>query len=397
MTDIDDEGGELDFEIEAEEEEEDSIDEIETEEEDSIDEIIAIESALSASESERLDTAKKLRDWINRSKPENHLILDRLEHDIREDVRLENWSAFALEDLMRPPRYSEVNSKWSKIGDYVVLMRNTLLFIPVLITWYALSGASGTYNSYLAQAKDSIISGSPTSGSTDTFLQIWSKQSIVGYWTLEHVAFWDAVVILALVCLTIIEWYFRRQAKLAAANADRFNDLEFRNVLVDVGLLLHGFRQITPTALTGSLAEAVNRLSKATTAIKDATIDMRHLSAAADSTLKRFADLSTHELEPATKRLDLIVGSLGVAVDAHKSMGELVRNLQTDLGESLGVITSRLDALGNNLDSRLSNQTEKLEFALRGIISESEAVGKRLSAASAAAEEVARIMRASAK
>ena len=138
MTDIDDEGGELEFEIEAEED-------------DSIDEVFATEDALSASESERLDTAKKLRDWIDRSKPENHLILDRLEHDIREDVRLENWSAFALEDLMRPPRYSEVNSRWSKIGDYVVLVRNTLLFIPVLITWYALSGASGSYTSYLGQ------------------------------------------------------------------------------------------------------------------------------------------------------------------------------------------------------------------------------------------------------
>ena len=384
MSDIDDEGSELEFEIEAEED-------------DAIDEVFATEDALSASESERLDTAKKLRTWIDRSKPENHLILDRLEHDIREDVRLENWSAFALEDLMRPPRYSEVNSRWSKIGDYVVLVRNTLLFIPVLITWYALSEASGSYNRYLDQTQDSILTGSTSTGSPDTFLQIWSEQSIVGYWTLEHVALWDAIVILLLVALTITEWYFRRQAKLAAANADRFNDLEFRNVLVDVGLLLHGFRQITPTALTGSLAEAVNRLTKATTAIKDATIDMKHLSTAADTTLKRFADLSTHELEPATKRLDSIVSSLGVAVDAHKSMGELVRNLQSDLGESLGVITSRLDALGNNLDSRLSNQTEKLEFALRGITSESEAVGKRLTAAAAAAEEVARIMRASAK
>ena len=384
MSDIDDEGAEEDFEIESEEE-------------DSIDEIFASEEATSASESERLETAKKLRDWIDRSKPENHLILDRLEHDIREDVRLENWSAFALEDLMRPPRYSEVNSRWSKIGDYVVLVRNTLLFIPVLITWYALSEASASYNSYLELTKNSIVTQSNSSGAPDTFLQIWSKQSMVGYWTLEHVAFWDAVVILFLVALTITEWYFRRQAKLAAANADRFNDLEFRNVLVDVGLLLHGFRQITPTALTGSLAEAVNRLAKATTAIKDATVDMKHLSTAADTTLKRFADLSTYELEPATKRLDSIVGSLGVAVEAHKSMGELVRNLQSDLGESLGVITSRLDALGNNLDSRLSNQTEKLEFALRGITSESEAVGKRLSAAAAAAEEVARIMRASAK
>jgi hypothetical protein len=77
-------------------------------------------------------------------------------------------------------------------------------------------------------------------------------------------------------------------------------------------------------------------------------------------------------------------------------MGDMVRSLQRELGESLGVITSRLDDLGTNLDRRLESQTEKLEFALREMVTETEAVGKRLASASAAAEEVARSLRTAA-
>ena len=123
---------------------------------------------------------------------------------------------------------------------------------------------------------------------------------------------------------------------------------------------------------------------------------MKRLSASADATLTRFAELASRELEPSAKRLDSIVGSLGIAVDAHKAMGDMVRSLQRELGESLGVITSRLHDLGTNLARRLESQTEKLEFALREMVTETEAVGKRLASASAAAEEVARSLRTAA-
>ena len=74
-------------------------------------------------------------------------------------------------------------------------------------------------------------------------------------------------------------------------------------------------------------------------------------------------------------------------------MGDMVRSLQRELGESLSVITSRLDELGTNLDRRLGTQTEKLEYALREIVNEAEAVGVRLQSASAAAEQVAESLR----
>jgi len=342
-------------------------------------------------ESERLAVADTLRNWINSAEPENKEILNRLEADIREDRQLENWAAFTLEDLMQPPRYSEIRTLWSKIGDFVVLVRNAALFLPVLVTWYALERASDEYAKYLDEFDfDNTLNKSPQS-----FLQVWSDPDVL-WFTLRRVAFADAVIIFVLIALTMAEWGLRQRAKYAAESKDRENDLTFRKVLVDVGLFLHGFRQITPTAITGSLGEAVNKLRAATTGIRDVADDMQRLSASADATLTRFAELASRELEPSAKRLDTIVSSLGVAVDAHKSMGDMVRTLQRELGDSLSVITTRLDELGNNLDRRLEKQTEKLEYALREIVTETEAVGARLVSASEAAEEVAKAIRSSA-
>jgi len=341
-------------------------------------------------EAERLAVADTLRAWISAAEPENKEILNRLEADIREDKQLENWAAFTLEDLMQPPRYSEIRTLWSRIGDFVVLVRNSLLFAPVFVTWFALERAAKKYAAYLNQFDFESLPSGP-----QTFLQVWSDSKMV-WWTLQRVALADAIIILILIGLTVGEWGLRQRAKFAAEAKDRENDLTFRKVLVDVGLFLHGFRQITPTAITGSLGDAVNKLRAATTGIRDVADDMQRLSASADATLTRFAELASRELEPSAKRLDTIVSSLGVAVDAHKSMGEMVRTLQRELGESLGVITSRLDELGNNLDRRLESQTEKLEYALREIVSETEAVGARLLSASSAAEEVAKSIRSSA-
>ena len=347
-------------------------------------------------EAERLAVADALRAWISDAEPENKEILNRLEADIREDKQLENWAAFTLEDLMQPPRYSEIRTVWSKIGDLVVLVRNAALFLPVLVTWYALEQAAGKYADYSDALQGTTVDDRLT------FLQLWSENNAkdfeyaVGYWTLDTVALWDFLIIFGLIVLTVGEWGLRQKAKFAAEAKDRANDLTFRKVLVDVGLFLHGFRQITPTAITGSLGDAVNKLRMATTGIRDVAEDMQRLSASADATLTRFAELASRELEPSAKRLDTIVSSLGGAVDAHKSMGEMVRTLQRELGESLGVITSRLDELGNNLDRRLESQTEKLEYALREIVSETEAVGARLLSASSAAEEVAKSIRSSA-
>ena len=337
-----------------------------------------------STERERIAAADSLSRWITQSKPSNKAILERLEQDIRSDNQMDRWAAFALEDLIRPPYAVASETRASRWARNLELVRNALLFMPVLITWMAIDFAASAYNSYLASG--------PSGSERRSFLQIWLDESYTNL-TLQKVALFDAVIIAALVSLTLIAHVLDQKAEKISRETDLSNDLELRNVMVDVGLFLHGFRQITPSQLKSGLSEAVNSLARATESIRDTSSGLKDVADSAHITLAKFADLSTRELEPAAKRIDLIVGSLGVAVDAHAGMGEMVRNLQRDLGQSLEVITKKMDLLGSVLDARLTDNTEKLEVAMRSIIQETNEVAQKLASASSAAHEVVELMR----
>ena len=344
-----------------------------------------------STERERIAAADSLSRWITQSKPSNKAILERLEQDIRSDNQMDRWAAFALEDLIRPPYAVASETRASRWARNLELFRNALLFLPVMLTWFAIDYASAAYNTY--------ISGEEAAqGQELSFLQIWLDEEKLKniLWfkpTLQTIAKYDAFLILTLVILTLIVHVLDQKAEKISRETDLSNDLELRNVMVDVGLFLHGFRQITPSQLKSGLSEAVNSLARATESIRDTSSGLKDVADSAHITLAKFADLSTRELEPAAKRIDLIVGSLGVAVDAHAGMGDMVRNLQRDLGQSLEVITKKMDLLGSVLDARLTDNTEKLEVAMRSIIQETNEVAQKLASASSAAHEVVELMR----
>jgi len=342
-----------------------------------------------STEKERIAAADKLQKWVLEAKPENQAILSRLESDMRSHKQLENWAQFALEDLIRPPRTDASQTKKSKIAGGLELSRNVLLFVPVMVTWIAISVASDASERYLRINPDGDLN----------FLQVWNSNIWVKGWgffpalTLKNIATTDGILIALLIILTMVSQFLFSSVEKGAAKADLENDLAHRDVLVDVGLFLHGFRQITPNQLKSGLADAVNSLAKATSAIRETIVGLKDVSESADRTLARFADLASRELEPAGRRLDAILGPLGVAVDAHKSLGDMVLNLQHELGASLFAIKDGMESLGKILDTNLQGHTGKLEIALRGIMTETEGAAKRLTDASAAAQEVAEMMR----
>lgn len=94
-----------------------------------------IEAVRLESERERLAAANALRDWVTAEKPTNEPILKRLESDIRSGRKLNEWGAFSLDDLLRPPAYDHSRHWAARLGNIVTLVRNVLLFAPVGLTW----------------------------------------------------------------------------------------------------------------------------------------------------------------------------------------------------------------------------------------------------------------------
>lgn len=335
---------------------------------------------------ERLAAADSLRRWIDEEQPENKAILERLETDIRADVRLNEWGAFALEDLLRPPLVNLREISWFRWASRITLIRNIALFVPVLLTWTAIERAASAY---------------ANAGSAKTFLKVWQDDveplpppfSLLGSLTLGHVALLDAIVIGLLIILTVVAHMFESHAEVAAENLDREKDKQFREVMVDVGLFLHGFRQITPAALKGGLADAVNQLVVATTAIRDATEGLENVSQSAATTLEEFAKMSAREFAPAAERLAVMVKTLEDTTVAHERMSELVAALQSKLADTLASMESNVTNMTDSVVSKLEETVRQTEVAFANTVLVLERLGTNLqgaaSSTSAAIEAIA--------
>ena len=317
---------------------------------------------------DRLGAADALRKWIVERSPTNAHILEQLESDLRKNQRLNEWGQFALEDLLRPPRRDASRFIAHKVAAIVTFFRNLVLFIPVAVTWLAIERAAVKFSDKLEL------------GINTTFLEVWLNDDI--FLTLATTAAIDAGLIGLLIVLTLAAQSFEVVADRSARQADESDERDFQSVLVNVGLFLHGFRSITPSALKSGLAEAVDNLRKSSE-------QLAAVSEKATDTLSMFAQVSVNQLEPAVRRIDAIVSALGGAATSHEQMTKLVSCLQSHLGESLSLITIRIDDLGDKLKGSLSENNALLESSLRGLLQEIDAVGRNLNQVAATAREVA--------
>jgi hypothetical protein len=321
--------------------------------------------------SERIQAADALKTWVVERQPANAHILEQLEGDLRANRRLNEWGQFALEDLLRPPRRDSSKYLIHKLAYIITFIRNIVLFIPVGVTWFAIERAAVEYSNQLAlKIKTS-------------FLQVWLNDADL---TLAETALFDALLIFLLILLTIAAQVFEAMADGQAKRADKKDESDFQAVLVRVGLFLHGFRAITPSQLKSGLAEAVDNLRKSSE-------QLAVVAEKATDTLTQFAQVSTSQLEPAARRIDSIVSALGGAAASHEQMATMVRTLQENLGQSLNVLTTRIDDFGATLQKTLAENNQLLEASMRGLNTELQDVARDLKGTSASAREVAHLFR----
>jgi len=342
------------------------------------------EEAARASDRERIGAAKALKSWMDEEGENirNREILEQLHSDISANRKMNEWGSFPLDDLLRPPMRDFATLGTAKVANFVTVLRNLLLFVPVMVTWYAIEQASKSYVK--------------VSGSGQTFLQSWNEIT----WSLQRVAFTDALIIAILITLTLASHLLDARAEDYARSLDEKSDARFRTMMVKVGLYLHGFRQITPSALKGGLADAVNQLKAATDEMKDAAVGMNVVADKAAGTLSEFAAMSAKEFAPAAERLTVLVSTLETAASSHVDMGDLVKVFQAQLSGTIGSLEGSLQSMTRDIVDKLNDNARSLEVALVQAGNKIEVIGTNLqgvAATTSAAMEAMAIRRSDAK
>ena len=342
------------------------------------------EEAARASDRERIGAAAALKSWMNEEGENirNREILEQLHSDISANRKMNEWGSFPLDDLLRPPMQDFATLGTARIANIVTVFRNLLLFVPVMVTWMAIEQASGNYEK--------------RSSSGITFIQAWNEIGL----SLQLVALIDALVIAILIALTLASHLLDARAENHARSLDEKSDARFRTMMVKVGLYLHGFRQITPSALKGGLADAVNQLKAATDEMKDAAVGMNVVADKAAGTLSEFAAMSAKEFAPAAERLTVLVSTLETAAGSHVDMGDLVKVFQAQLSGTIGSLEGSLQSMTRDIVDKLNDNARSLEVALVQAGNKIEVIGTNLqgvAATTSAAMEAMAIRRTDAK
>jgi hypothetical protein len=112
----------------------------------------------------------------------------------RDDLTM--WASLSpFDHLPKVSRLRHASAIWERVSSFVFVLRNVLVFVPVALTWLAISRAVDAFGTATEALRGE---GQDT---TANFLDFW--QSSDAWWRIGHIAFYDFILISAIVLLTL--------------------------------------------------------------------------------------------------------------------------------------------------------------------------------------------------
>ena len=300
-------------------------------------------------------------------------------------ARRDDLSVWASLDPLELLPVSKSNS-WGRLGqisNIISALRNILVFVPVLLTWYAIGkalDAFGTFTQKYAELKPGV----PVSFSVIGFWQnpngfaannlpgesaaqnLLSKSLEIG-----RVATLDALIIFVIILLTaisgVLTWFAENRGDIALEIADRER--------VEVGLAiassLHGKRQANPESISEALAEALNDLTQAARDVNEAASRLEQASTGVESLTPRIEILNTHTEQLVSQ----------TATSVSKAVNDLVasvQNLNTSVGGNVTALFTEAASTLEEVSKQLARTSNSAEYGIKQLRDDLDAIHKQL-------------------
>jgi hypothetical protein len=148
----------------------------------------------------------------------------------------------------------------------ITIFRNVLVFVPVALTWLAVSKSTSAFAAYTSVNKNSVVN----------FLEFW--QNGYGFlsnsWTIGHVAFLDFLIIAAIILITLYgSFVTRREDRLVNFEMDAI-EREHTYLATRIQLALAQDKKLTVPAFNASTNAALRNLNQAAKALTKAAKDL---------------------------------------------------------------------------------------------------------------------------
>ncbi|CAN2189167.1 A_NRPS domain containing protein [Candidatus Nanopelagicaceae bacterium] len=224
---------------------------------------------------EHLELAEALESWAKRHQVATDPYVVRLADSLRTRRDLAMWASLNPMEFLPNPEVHKMRSA-ETIAHFLAVVRNSIVFLPVALTWIAVSKATTAFALYTSKNSIAVVN----------FLEFWQN----GYgvlakeWTIGRVAFIDFALILVVIFLTLLTAYLGRRNQNLRQNASATLDAERTTLALDISAYLFSKQSVTPLTMTASMATSLRQLLNATDALDKSTSTLE----------KKFKELPTN-------------------------------------------------------------------------------------------------------
>jgi hypothetical protein len=223
---------------------------------------------------------QKLVDWARTNQVSNDPYVSGLANALFSKTNLAMWAELSpIEHLPRPTH----SVKGSKLLATLVLLRNTLIFVPVALTWTAVGHATDAFGQYVSQNLGTVVN----------FLEFWQNGYgvLAPQWRIAGVANADFLIILTVIGLIFATSYLgRKDKRLRLAMAHKL-DAERMELAIELSEFLFEKRTITTVTFNQSIASTVKDLLAAGKALSEVTKAMAKSEKVAPTNKQVMAEL----------------------------------------------------------------------------------------------------------
>jgi hypothetical protein len=286
------------------------------------------------------EIAQNLVDWAANNAVESDHIVQSLIQDLAAEENLAIWAGMDPFEYLPQP-HPTVGNRFFSWAKAAASIRNVIVFVPVAITWEAVSKATVAFAKFVES----------NNATTVNFLEFWQNgYDVLGkFWTIGNIASLDFAIILGVIALSLIATYLN--ARGSSINKSETQQIEAERIEIALALkmYLYSMREIDKTNVKEGIASSVSALLAAT------------------STLAKTA-----------KQLSGVVRELEEGVPAINEFGDRVGKESEKLVKQVAVLSASLSEINGSITGDLrdavTSATVGLDLANEGLATSTQSI-----------------------
>ena len=197
------------------------------------------------------DLIAEIKAWATSNHCEDDALVTSLTADLESGQDLEAWASLNSLEILPAIEYKS-GDKLLRITNLIAIARNILVFVPVALTWIAVSKATTAFEQYTTANQNAVVN----------FLEFWQN----GYgllskdWVIGHVALLAGGIIAGVIALSMTVSFLELQHKKSMRTTVTVLDKERLALALKIFKFLHAQRAATPAVVNAGIAGSVRNL-----------------------------------------------------------------------------------------------------------------------------------------